>query len=205
MARLFLVRHGQTDANRDGLALGRLDISLNELGLSQVRRVAGALADEPFAAVYTSPLQRTRQTADEIVADRDLDIQVDESLIEMDVGEMDGLTFREVRERYPDFLQTWMSPEGPTHRMPGGERLVDVHSRAVNFLDHVMQRHPEESTCAVTHNFVILTTLVHVLGIDLASFRRLRHAVAAISVLEVEGDRWRIARMNDTRHLEIFR
>ena len=204
MSRLFLVRHGQTDANRDGLALGRLDIPLNELGLSQVRSLAEALADEPFVAVYASPLQRTRQTADEIVADRDIDVQVDESLIEMDVGEMDGLTFREVRERYPDFLRTWMSPDGPTHRMPGGERLIDVHSRAISFLDRVMQRHPEGSACAATHNFVILTTIAHVLGIDLASFRRLRHAIAAISVIEIDGDRWRVARMNDTRHLEIF-
>ncbi len=202
MARLFLVRHGQTDANRDGLALGRSDIPLNELGVSQARCLAEALADEPFAAVYASPLQRTRQTADEVVADRDIDVEVDKSLIEMDVGEMDGLTFSEVRERFPGFLREWSSSHGPAHRMPGGERLIDVHSRAVEFLDRVMERRPERSTCAVTHNFVILTMLAHVLGIDLASFRRLRHAVAAISVLEVASDRWRVVSVNDTRHLE---
>lgn len=205
MTRLFLVRHGQTDANRDGLALGRADVPLNEFGVSQARCLARALADEPFAAIYTSPLQRTRQTAREIVADRRIDVGVDMELIEMEVGEMDGLTFGEVRKRYPDFLRIWTSPDGPTHRMPGGERLVDVHARAAEFLDRSMRLHPDESACAVTHNFVILTMLVHVLGVDLASFRRLRHSVAAISVLEVEGGRWRIVRMNDTRHLEKLR
>ena len=202
MTRLFLVRHGQTDANRDGLALGRSDVLLNEFGVSQARCLAKALANEPFAAIYTSPLQRTRQTARDIVADRRVDVDVDTDLIEMEVGEMDGLTFGEVRKRYPDFLRIWTSPDGPTHRMPGGERLLDVHSRAVEFLDRMMQRHREGMICAVTHNFVILTMLIQVLGVDLASFRRLRHSVAAISVLEVEGDRWRIVRMNDTRHLE---
>ncbi|MCH8814897.1 MAG: histidine phosphatase family protein [Chloroflexi bacterium] len=199
---LYLVRHGETDANRDGLALGRADVPLNECGLGQAERLREALKNEPFAAIYSSPLSRTLKTAEVITVTRGLDVTVEKSLVEMDVGDLDGLTFAEVRERYPSLLERWTSPDGPNERLPGGERLLDVHARATEFLNRIRELHPTDSVCAVTHNFVILTILADVLVGGIGSFRRLRHSVAAISVLEVEGSRWRVVRMNDTSHLD---
>jgi broad specificity phosphatase PhoE len=202
VTRVFLVRHGETDANRDSLALGRADVRLNDAGLMQAQLLAESLAPEPFAALYSSPLQRTQQTAQRIAEGRELDVETDSSLIEMDVGELDGLTFAEVRRQHPDLLQRWVSPDGPEYPMPGGERLLDVHARALEFLNRVREGHPARTICAVTHNFVILMILAEVLALQLASFRRLRHSVAAVSVLEAEGDHWRLVRMNDTHHLD---
>ena len=124
MTRLYLVRHGETDANRDGLALGRANVLLNERGVWQAGRLRERLEDEPFAAVYSSPLSRTRKTAEMIAADREIDVTTDEALVEMDVGELDGLTFAEVRERHPNLLQRWVSADGPEERLPGGERQL---------------------------------------------------------------------------------
>jgi len=200
--RLIVVRHGETESNRKGLALGRADVPMNDLGKEQAVRVAGALRKEPIAAVYTSPLSRTRETADRIAEALGLDAQIDELLVEMDVGELDGLEFADVRERYPGFIETWLSSDGPDRPMPGGESLRDVRDRAWRFVERAAKTHRDETVCAVTHNFVILTMLASALDIDLGSFRRLRHAVAAISVLEWDGKVWRVAKMNDTCHLD---
>ena len=199
---LYLVRHGETDHNRNSLALGRADVPLNDLGIAQAARLGDALAGEPISAIYSSPLARALQTAEAVASRRGLKVQVKPGLIEMDIGEADGLTFPEVRERFPGLLEAWVTEDGPHHPMPGGERLADVHKRAWDCVHSLATLHPNEIICAVTHNFVILSILTAALGIDLAAFRRLRHAVAAISVLEVGPSRIRIKRMNDTCHLD---
>jgi broad specificity phosphatase PhoE len=202
---LFLVRHGETDSNRDGLALGRADPPLNETGRRQAEQVARTLAGEAFSAVYSSPLQRAVETARQIAAPHGLEVRAEPGLIEMDVGEMDGLTFKEVRERYPDFIEAWRGSEGPATSMPGGERLLDVLDRAWRTVASLQARHEQETVCAVTHNFVILTLLTRALGLDPAAFRKLRHSVAGITVLEFDGERVTVLRMNDTCHLDADR
>lgn len=200
--RLILVRHGQTEANKNSLALGRADVPLNDLGREQASRLAKALSDRPITNVYASPLSRTRETAEPIGAALGLEVQIDESLIEMDVGELDGLDFGAVRENYPGFIETWLSDDGPEQPMPGGESLRQVSERASGFLEHVSGEHAGVTTCAVSHNFVILTMLVQVMGLELRSFRRLRHGVAAVSVVEWDGKVWRVEKLNDTCHLD---
>ena len=200
--RLFLVRHGETESNRRGLALGRDDVPLTERGLWQVERLGRALAHEPLAAIYSSPLRRALDTARAVAAPHGLEVRIEERLVEMEIGEADGLTFAEVRSRYPGLLEAWTSEEGPRQAMPGGERLVDVQQRAWSAVNDLAARHGEEAVAAVTHNFVILSLLASALGIELAQFRRLRHSVAAVSVLDLRPKRITLVRLNDTCHLE---
>ena len=200
--RLFLVRHGETESNRLGLALGQNDVPLNERGALQAEQLAVALGREPLVAVYASPLRRTLETARAVAGAHGLDVAIDERLIEMDIGELDGLTFAEVRERYPGLLEEWVSGPGPSMRMPGGERLVDVQERAWAAVTELAARHSEDAVAAVTHNFVILSLLTKVMGLELSQFRRLRHAVAAVSVIDFTPKRTLVVRMNDTCHLE---
>jgi len=200
--RLILVRHGETDTNKARLALGRADVELNEHGRWQAQRLAISLKDEPIGAIYCSPLRRALATAEPIASTHGLEVQVDEGLIEMDIGEMEGLTFQQVGERYPHFLQAWLGGQAASEAMPGGERLLDVQDRAWQAIERIRQRQEHETVAAVTHNFVILTLLCRVLGLELADFRRLRHSVAAKSVLEVGRDRIILVSFNDTCHLE---
>jgi broad specificity phosphatase PhoE len=199
---LYLVRHGETEYNRQGLALGRADIPLNERGLGQLERIADALASEPIAAVYSSPLSRAMLVAQAIAARKGLLVQPRPALIEMSVGEVEGIPFAELRRRFPDFLEKWAGADGPATPMPGGERLVDVQRRAWEAVQSLRTLHPDETVCAVTHNFVILTILASALGLDLAAFRSLRHSIGAISVLDVRPEHARVVRMNDTCHLD---
>jgi len=201
MVHLFLVRHGETESNRRGLALGRADVPLNENGRRQALQLAAALSEEALLAVYASPLARTAETARPIASAHDLAVQLEPGFIEMDIGEVEGMTLTELRKRYPHLLKTWAGARGPRTAMPGGERLLDVQRRAVAALRLVAKRHPDGSVCVVTHNFVILSLLADVLAIDLAAFRRLRHAVGGITTLELNPGRTRVVRLNDTCHL----
>jgi broad specificity phosphatase PhoE len=199
---LYLVRHGETESNRLGLALGRADVPLNQRGIAQTKRTADALVGEPIAAVYSSPLQRARSMAEAIAGTRSLDVQVLPGLIEMDIGELDGLTFREIREQHPKLMEQWASPEGQATAIFGTESLAEVRDRAWRALESLAARHADESVCAVTHNFVILSLLTRALDLKISDFRRLRHAVAAVSVLELRAGGARVRRLNDVCHLE---
>ena len=121
----------------------------------------------------------------------------------MDIGEVEQLPFAEVRSRYPGLLEAWAGADGPSQAMPGGERLIDVQERGWRTVKRLAARHEADMVCAVTHNFVILTVLATALGTDLAHFRRIRHGLAAVSVIEMTGGgRIRVRRMNDSCHLD---
>ncbi|HXH22606.1 MAG TPA: histidine phosphatase family protein [Dehalococcoidia bacterium] len=205
--QVILVRHGETASNRDRLALGRKDVPLNSLGLAQAARLGKAIALEraagtTFAAVYSSPLVRARQTAEAIATALGLEVTEAPELIEMDVGEMDGLTGAELRERHPEFLRSWWGPEAGIVRMPGGESLQEVQDRAWPLIELVRDTYPAEAAViAVSHNFVIRALICRALGIDLADFRRFEVGLASTTRLEFRGPRTLITNLNDVCHL----
>lgn len=199
---LILARHGETDSNRDRLALGREDVPLNERGRLQAQALARSLSRQPIVAIYSSPLRRALDTA-RVAADAiGLDVVVDEGLIEMDVGEIEGATFEVMRKRYGELLRRWFSQEVGDVPMPGGESLRDVQDRAWAAIQRIRESHPDDTVLAVTHNFVILTLLCRVLGLSLTHFRQFRQHLAATTTLDVRDDYAIVRRLNDTCHLE---
>ena len=135
--RLLLIRHGETDHNAGQLALGQFDVPLNERGRRQAQALAEALGSDDIAAVYSSPLQRAVATATPLADALGLEVQIEPGLIEMDVGETDGVPFSDLRERYPDFLRDWMSDRVADVRMPGGECLREVQQRAWSTIEAI--------------------------------------------------------------------
>ncbi|MCH7484744.1 MAG: histidine phosphatase family protein [Chloroflexi bacterium] len=198
---LFLVRHGETDHNRQNLALGQEDVPLNEIGLRQAEALGRVMSGERLTVVYASPLVRASRTAEAIAKPHGLEVVIEDGLIEMDVGEMDGMPLADVREKFPGFIERWLGPEGSNERMPGGERLVDVRERAGAALSVIVKRHEGERVCLVAHNFVILSLLTQLMGLELAGFRRLRHSVAAITRVEWRHGAPMVVSLNDTCHL----
>jgi probable phosphoglycerate mutase len=199
---LILVRHGETNYNREGLVLGQADVPLNETGLRQTAALEFALASEKIVAIYASPLRRTMATAESIGSLHGLSVTADRRLIEMDIGELEGMTGSEMVKQHPDLMANWGGVRGPGYRMPGSEeRLVDVQERARAAIEEMLARHPEDTVVAVAHNFVILSALAWLIGIELADFRRLRQSVAAISRVELRAGHTRVITLNDTCHL----
>jgi probable phosphoglycerate mutase len=200
--RLILVRHAETVQNSAGVVQGRADNALSELGRKQAAALGAWLADEPLRAVYSSPLQRARETAIAVAAPHKLDVTMEPDLVEMDIGLMDGLTGLELRERHPEFLQVWMSERAATVPMPGGgESLAQVEERAGAALERIIVEYAEGGVAVVSHNFVVLTLVCRFLSLPLHNFRRLRHHVAGATIVDVTPARRTIVHFNEVCHL----
>ncbi len=198
--RLIVVRHGETDHNRGGLTLGRFDVPLNDRGRAQ----AGALAasfHRPPDAIYASPLRRALETAGAIAAGSGVAVTPEPGLIEMDVGEMEHLTRGELRERFPDFLRTWLSEDVADARMPGGESLREVQKRAWEAVQRLRAAHPHGEVVAVTHNFVALALVCRALDVPLARFRSFKQDLASRTMIDIGDARRTVLHLNDTSHL----
>jgi probable phosphoglycerate mutase len=200
--RIYLARHAETGQNRDGVVQGRADNALSELGQRQAEALGSALAGEPLVAVYSSPLQRAQQTAAAIALVHGIAVTPVPNLLEMDIGEMEGLSGPELRERHAEFLKVWTSEHGATAPMPGGESLQQVQDRAGAALDRIIATTEDGAVGVVSHNFVVLSLLCRFLALPLTNFRRLRYHVAGLSIIEVAGDRAEVLRLNDVCHLE---
>ena len=160
-----------------------------------------ALSEERRSEGYGRHRERAIRAGRRIAEPYGLKVVSEDGRIEMDVGEMDGLPFADVREKFPGFIERWQGPEGPNERMPGGERLVDVCDRADAALSAIVKRHEGERVCLVSHNFVILSLLTQLMGLELAGFRRLSHSVAAITRVEWRRGSPVVVSLNDTCHL----
>ena len=197
--RLYLVRHGETTYNRDGLGLGRADAPLTDLGREQARRLGAYIDSERLDTLFSSPLGRAVETA--TAAAGGLGPRLAEALIELDVGHTEGLPFAEMRTRFPAFLREWGGSGGHTVDMPGGESLEAVDARVRPFLDGVVGSNAG-SVMLVTHNFVLRVILCQLLGLPLASFRAFAVDLASVSIVDVEHGRGIVYRLNDTCHLQ---
>ncbi len=203
--RILLVRHGETDWNQMRRFQGRTDIPLNQQGRWQAQALALALRDESLTALYSSPLMRAKETAKLIKTFHPLSpLYEEERLIEMDLGEFDGMEAGEWRSRYPDLLEVWRStPESV--RMPGGEGLQEVQARAINTMERIADLYPSGSSVLLcSHNFVNRTILCFVLGVSLDRFRDFQQDPAALNVLYRKGGQWVAEVVNDVSHLKRY-
>jgi probable phosphoglycerate mutase len=201
--RILLIRHGETEWNRIRRFQGRCDIPLNEKGKDQARALALAVRDEPLVAIHSSPLTRALEMAQAIrIFHPDVPLIEEEGLLEMDLGDFDGMDAQQWFAEYEDFRNAWI--ENPaTIKMPGGESLQEVQQRAVDTLERILQGYPAESTLLVSsHNFVNLTILCHALRTPLDRFRELKQETAALNILHKQGNRLRVVVLNERSHLE---
>lgn len=198
---LHLIRHGETQHNKDGVGLGREDAPLTELGREQVRAVAERLRTSGLDAVLSSPLSRALHTAEAIASGLGLSVEVRESLLELHVGETEAMPFAEVRQRWPAFAEQWIGPDVADAVMPGGESLRQLAYRLAPLIEELRARPTEDVVAVVSHNFVIKVLLCELLGMDLGSFRAFDVGLASISTVSLRGARTAVVTLNDTCHL----
>jgi probable phosphoglycerate mutase len=201
--RILLIRHGETDWNRIRRFQGRSDLPLNQKGKDQAHALALALKDESLTAIYSSPLIRTLETARLIkVFHPSIPLFEEEGLVEMNLGEFEGMEAQHWAAEYPDFLRTWQeTPASVT--MPGGESLQEVQTRAIGTLERITKLYPTESTLLLcSHNFVNLTMLCYALRVPLDRFREVRQETAALNVLYMQGQRLWAKVVNERSYLK---
>ena len=200
--KFYLVRHGETEWNKLGRFQGQYDTRLNDAGLEQARVIALAAREWDLSAIYASPLSRTMQVASEIGGPLGLPINTREGLMELGLGELEGVTGEEMRAGWPQVFDTWNStPE--LVAMPGGESLATLEERSWQVILELQGAHSSEDNLAViSHNFTIRAICGKVLGIPLANFHRLRLSLGSVSVFEMDTRGPRLLTYNSTCHLQ---
>ena len=169
VTELLLVRHGETDWNRESRFQGHADPPLNELGRAQAAELAAALAGEELTAIYSSPLRRAFETAEAIAAHRGLASLPVDGLREVDVGSWEALTRAEVEQRFPEQFSRWLDHG---RGWEDGETYEQMGERVIATLRELAVRHEGERIIGVTHGGPIRAALALSAGISHSEARR---------------------------------
>ena len=204
MTTVYLVRHGHTANNKSLSYNGCLSNQpLNELGQKQAEALTEAFAELPLDAIYSSPLRRAMMTAEGVRGTRDMAIEEVYDLREMDMGDLDGVTFAEVREKHPDIWYNWHDdPEKLL--MPNGESFFDVRARGAAAIAKLVRRNRGKSIAIVAHSTLFCLSMTRFLGLTLHDRYRLPYLTnAAYHTLLIEDDgSFRVAKFGEVGHLE---
>lgn len=167
MTEIWLVRHGETDWNREQRLMGQLDIPLNPLGLQQAASLAAEMTGQAFDALYASVQIRARQTAEVLAATLNLPLRLDARLCEENIGGWQGLTIAEVHARYPgQWEQRRADP--PNFRPPGGgETITEMAARACEAADEIAATWPQGRVLLVSHGILIASLICRANGLPL--------------------------------------
>ncbi|MET7512717.1 bifunctional RNase H/acid phosphatase [Streptomyces sp. NPDC005480] len=203
-ATFVLLRHGETALTPEKRfsGSGGSDPELSAAGRSQAERVAAALAARgTVQAIVSSPLKRCQETARTVAARLGLDVHIEEGLRETDFGAWEGMTFGEVRERFPDDMNAWLasSKAEPTG---GGESFAAVARRVAATRDRLVERYAGRTVLLVTHVTPIKTFVRLALGAPPESLFRMELSAASLSAVAYYGDGNASVRLlNETAHL----
>jgi broad specificity phosphatase PhoE len=201
MTRVYLVRHGTTDWNKEEIFRGRVDCKLNETGQAEARALAGYFKDIPVEVIYSSPLSRATETAQVIAAAKGLRVLPDPAFMDMDFGAWQGLPLKEVKEKYSDLYRVWR--ERPQAIIfPGGENLAQVRARAREGLTRVVQDNPEKTVLIISHRVVTKVLICAVLGLDDSHFWQIQQDTTAVNCFQHNRSIFITSLINDTCHLK---
>lgn len=179
---------------------GQLDIPLSDAGLAQAQCVARALPETRFKAIYSSDLGRVRQTAAPTAARLGLEPRLDQRLRERHYGIFQSLTYAECKTKLAaDYAR--FSAKDPDYAFGTGESLKDFFARSIEVLGEVARRHRGEEVLVFTHGGVLEMAYRHALGRGLSTPRDFEIPNAALNVVEVGAERWRVAAWAQVEHL----
>ena len=199
VTQVVLVRHGETEWNRDQRVQGHLDVPLSERGVEQAERLAAWIKDEPTDAVLTSDLQRARVTAEILAAGR-VPVLLEARLREGRFGLFEGLTGAEARASYPEEYRAWRE-DAIRHRPPGGETLEDLQRRCMEALAERLPAYPGETVLVVAHGGPIRVMVCGLLELPMSVYPRLRVENTAVTRILFTERGAILAGFNETAHL----
>lgn len=203
MIKLYLVRHGQTAWNLGEIFRGRADIPLDETGKKEVHLAGEALKGETLHAIYSSPLSRSIETAENIAKFQKIPVTPLEAIIDISYGEWEGKPLEEVRKNWPDLYQLWVQEP---HKVifPGGESLDRVRSRTMEAVKRLVKKHKDENIALVAHRVPNKVICCALLGIDNSHFWRIQQDTASTNLFTYKDGVWIISFLNDTSYLRVM-
>jgi ribonuclease H / adenosylcobalamin/alpha-ribazole phosphatase len=196
----LLLRHGQTPMSVQKRYAGRSDVPLTETGVGQAAAAAKRLAPAGIGVIVTSPLQRATRTAQEVAEVTGAPVVTDEGFRETDFGAWEGLTFAEVRQRWPAEMTAWLAD--PAVPPPGGESFAEVSARVTEARQRVLAGREQQTILIVSHVTPIKTLVAAALLAPPAALYRMHLDVAALCEIDWYADGPAVLRsFNDTGHL----
>ena len=200
----YLIRHGATANNRakpPRLQGRRTDPGLSDEGHEQAARTAQFLAPPcPIDAVFTSPLLRARQTAEAIATPHGLAAQIVEGLIEVDVGDWEGLSWEKIEQDHPEAYRAFMSDPGVNSYL-GGETVGQVQARVIPTIEQLAAANLGRTIAIAAHNVVNRSYLAHLMGTPLNQYRHIPQDNCGINLLRHRNHRAKPVVINAVFHL----
>lgn len=199
MTRLLLIRHAMNDLLKEERLGGRIPgVHLNKEGRAQALALAERLAQEDLRAVYSSPMERTQETAHLLAARHGLEVCIHPGLNEVDCGHWSGQPLARLRRR-----RLWRAIQIAPSRtpFPGGETAWDVQKRMVGALEEICSTYPQKTVAVVSHADPIKIAVSYYLGLPLDLYPRLAVAPASLTVLVLDRQMVRLVCLNDTSHI----
>jgi len=199
MLHLLLVRHGETKWNAQRRYQGQSDVPLSAFGRRQAELVAGRLAGQKIDAVYASDLKRAWETAQIVAKKNGLQVISEPRLRELKFGVLEGLTFGEAQEQYPEMINAWLED---FNRPPEGGETIDVfNARVVSLLNDLKAKHDEQTVLLVAHGGPLSEILRVVLELSREKRWYLEMENTSLSEVLIAEDYVSLKRLNDTCHL----
>lgn len=201
MTELILIRHGETDWNRELRFQGQVDVPLNAIGLEQARRVGLQLAGETVQQLVCSDLLRTRQSAMPSAQQLGLQAVNDAALREQNFGVVDGMRSTEIESQFPQAWSRWLEFDAD-FAFDGGESTRVFHSRVMAALDRLVQQCAGQRLLVVTHGGVLDMIYRTAHGLSLSGPRQSAIPNGAINRVRLQGRRVEILAWAETSHLQ---
>ena len=199
---LILIRHGETQWNRERRMQGHSDSPLSEIGLKQAQRLARRLQALEFTTLYCSDSGRAQHTARTVAELTGHKLVVEPRLRERHFGVFEGLTALEIQAQHPEAYVRFKSRD-PDYAVPGGESAAAFKERALACLAEIAARHPDEVVVVVTHGLVCDIAYRAAKGIDLMARRDFELVNAGINRFRCENGAWHLEVWGDAGHLDI--
>lgn len=201
---MYLIRHGATANNLakpPRLQGCGVDFALSDDGRRQAERTASFLTSQPLAAVFSSPLIRARETAQQIAVPHGLDVQIVDELIEVDVGKWESRSWDEIARTEPDAYRRFMEDPGK-HGYFGGETMQQVQDRVMPTIRRIMAAHLGQRVAVVAHNVVNRSFLAALIDLPIAKARGLHQENCGINIVRLRDGEMTLRTMNATFHLD---
>lgn len=198
---LLLVRHGETEWNTLGKFQGCTDIDLSEEGIKQAELLKNRLKGE-FDFIYTSPLSRALETANILAAGTNKEVTIADEIREINFGEWEGLTLREISERYPEIFKAWRADKKESYICGGDSSIHNAASRATKCILDIVSKHNGEKIVIVAHGGIIKAGLIGLFDWDMTMYHKIALGNTCINTITFNDNlKPVLAGLNDTNHL----
>ena len=197
MVKLILVRHALTVDNQKSRLSGHIDSSISEEGKEQIDKITNYLKDFDIDNIYTTTSSRTKDTVKKLSELKSIEIIEKESLKEISFGDFEGLTFDEIKDKYPKEFQD-MIEKGYEYKYPNGESLIDSYNRVCIELDNIISNNDDRTILICSHGGTIRNIITYLISNSYKYHWNFKIDNGSVTILEVQDGFTVITAMNNT-------